>query len=77
MAKATTKQTETIYILELTKREANALSELLLAVDSARGEGSILDDVYMSLVGAGAASESYFHNVREDRVVVSRVEAGQ
>lgn len=58
MAKVNTKQAETIYTLELTEREANALTELLTKAESDEGEGSILDDVYIALFNAGAESDA-------------------
>lgn len=72
MAKGSTKTAETVYVLELTKREANALTELLLAANMFKGEGDALDDIYCELVDVGAETGECFHEIVEGSVVVSR-----
>ena len=72
MANVTKKTTETIYILELTKREANALTELVLAANHFQGEGDVFSNVYDALVKAGAESDEVYHEIDDGEVIVTR-----
>ena len=72
MASVTKKQTDTVYILELTKREANALTELVLAANHFQGEGDVFMDIYDSLCAAGCESDKVDHEIDGDEVIVTR-----
>lgn len=72
MAKASKKTAEVTYVLEMSKREANALCELLLAANHFEGEGDVLADLYDVLCGQGAESDQVSHTIEDDEVVVSR-----
>lgn len=73
MAHVTTKTAEVKYVLEMTKREAEALTELLVVADESEGEGEFLGNVYAALCEAGC--ESFDTSIKRgvnDRVVVYR-----
>jgi hypothetical protein len=75
MAWVTMKAAEVKYVLELSKREAEALTELLLVVDNLQGEGEILDGVYAALCEAGCESMDTHCLVQDSLVIVSREDA--
>lgn len=74
MAKVTTKTTAKTYVLELTEREANALTEAVLATNFSEGEGDVLDDIYTELVGAGAETGLVNHRIENGEVIIERDE---
>jgi hypothetical protein len=74
MAKVSEKQSEKVYVLELTEREANALTEVLVATNQgSEGEGYVLADIYWALCDAGAESDKCAYTVEDDQVFVTRV----
>lgn len=76
MARVTTKTAEVKYVLELSKREAEALTEMLIMVDEQAGEGMILNDVYAALCEAGCESHDTFHKKGVDgEIIVYREDA--
>lgn len=76
MARVTTKTAEVKYVLELSKREAEALTEMLIMVDEQQGEGPALGDIYAALCEAGCESRFTFHKKGVDgEVIVYREEA--
>lgn len=72
MAKAMTKKADIVYVLELTEREANALTELLCATNGFEGEGDFLDGIYCQLCEVGAESEKLSHRIEGNQVIVTR-----
>lgn len=76
MARVTTKTAEVKYVLEMSKREAEALTELLIMADETNGEGEVLGNVYAALCEAGCESDNTFHKKGVDgEVVVYREDA--
>lgn len=72
MAKASKKTTDVTYVLEMNKREANALTELVLAANHYEGEGEVFADIYEALTNIGAESDLYMHEIDDGEVIVTR-----
>lgn len=71
MAKASKKTTDVTYVLEMNKREANALTELVLAANHYEGEGEVFVDIYEALTNIGAESDLYMHEIDDGEVIVT------
>ena len=74
MARVTTKTAEVKYVLEMSKREAEALTEVLLHVNGVPGEGCLLDDIYAALCEAGCESNALSSEIDDDQIIVTRDE---
>lgn len=72
MARVTTKTAEVKYVLELSKREAEALTEMLIMVDEEQGEGAVLGEIYAELVSRGCESFDCDAHIKGGKIVVMR-----
>lgn len=72
MASVTKTAAEVKYVLEMSKREAEALTEMLVVVDSEEGEGAILDGIYHQLHRAGCESFTTSSKIENGIVIVER-----
>lgn len=75
MARVTTKAAEVKYVLELSKREAEALTEMFVLLDEDQGEGQVLGGIYASLVEAGCESFETESKVEDNLLVITREDA--
>lgn len=74
MAKASKKTSDVTYVLEMNKREANALTELLLAANHFEGEGDVLAELYQVLCDQGAESDTLVHEIDDGEVIVQEID---
>lgn len=74
MASVTKKAAEVTYVLELSKREAEALTEMFVVLDEEEGEGEVLGGIYATLVKAGCESYETDSEIKDGALVISRSE---
>lgn len=75
MAKVTATKTETVYTLQLSEREANALYEALINVDFTQGEGATLEALYNELDEAGVRAWNLYSDIKDGHVVIESEDA--
>lgn len=74
MATVTKETAEVTYVLRMNKREANALTELVLAANHHEGEGEVFAEIYLALTSQGCESDLCTHEIDDGEVIVTREE---